>query len=66
MRERALSELKKDIWASASVIAVATLIGAALQYFGAVLRGNCQGALGTLLATPASERPRPGKWDKVK
>ena len=37
MREQTLSELKKDIWASACVIAVATLIGAALQYFGAVL-----------------------------
>ena len=37
MREQTNSELLLDIYAAAWVLAVATLIGAAVQYFGAIL-----------------------------
>jgi hypothetical protein len=37
MSERTLSELRKDIWASACVLVVAMLIAAVVQYFGAAL-----------------------------
>ena len=37
IEQKPLSELRKDVIAAFALITVATLLGAALQYFGAVL-----------------------------